>query len=129
MAFAIPLALAAAGCGSDVEEDPFADCEGRAYTATIVDPTDGATDVPTDVHVRIQWSGGIPDRYTSMLRVGGEFLSPESSGLDEGGDYDIYPFAPGHSYTFEVGWICVLDGGEKSKSYVLDSAAFTTAAP
>ncbi|MDI1433481.1 hypothetical protein [Polyangium sorediatum] len=129
MAFTIPFALATAACGSDIEEDAFADCEGRAYTATIVAPQDGATDVPTDVRVRIQWAGGIPDRYLSMTTQAGQPVATDGGGTDENGDYELYQFVPATQYTLRVGWFCVIDGGASQKDYPLATSTFTTAAP
>ena len=128
-AFLLPVALGAAACGSDVNEDPFAGCEGRTYTATIVAPANNATDVPTDVEVRVKYTGAVPDRYLSVTDHSGQFVASTGGDIDAEGEYATYAFQPGMHYFVEAGWFCVIDGGADQKTYPLAASAFTTAAP
>jgi hypothetical protein len=129
LAFSILLSLGAAACGPDVGEDPFAACEGRGYTATIVSPGDNAKDVPTDVKVRVKYTGAVPDRYLSVTDHSGAFVTPLDVDIDAEGDYATYAFQPGMHYFVEAGWFCVIDGGASQKEYPLVASAFTTVAP
>jgi len=127
LAFSLPLLLVAAGCGPDVDDDPFAGCEGRDYTAIVLAPESNATGVPTDVKVRVLYSSGVPDRYLQVKDHFGAFVMQTSVDLDAEGDYATYAFEPGEHYFIEAGWFCVIDGGADQKAYPLVASAFTTA--
>lgn len=101
------------------------DC--ATYTGQIFAPLGGSVQ-STSFAARYIWNGtDIPDRYTSMADLHGNFFIP--NGLEEvQGDGSIvsnYTLPAGGSFVFEIGWEC--DAGTGGPQVPLATAHFTTA--
>lgn len=89
------------------------------HTATIFEPTDGAT-VPRMFSARVRWNEpGIPDRYQSMSDDFGNFFL--SSGAEvvngDGSITEQFDLPAGGNFNFEIGWIC--DAGNDGPEVIL----------
>lgn len=127
--------LLASGCSiyvGDDDDPPIIDppdevpatCD-RAYRAAIFEPAEGAV-VTNPVHVRYRWvPGDQPDRYMSLIdetgRIGG-YGDEYYEGQDNAFDVTL---EPGLGYSFEIGWICVWNGGADSLDMPLATRSFT----